>query len=159
MSNLINIIIEPVKTFQHIKEKDDWWIPFVLIVVITWIFLWITGPALARITAQQMAERGIDREIPKFVEYIKYLGAPIGTLATWLLMSVIIWFLSNSFGADWNYIKALDLYAYSSVAQALRTVLTTLILFIRGIPNIMTLKDLNVATGFNLLFSPENPKL
>ncbi|MEJ2355849.1 MAG: YIP1 family protein, partial [candidate division WOR-3 bacterium] len=147
------------KTFQHIKEKDDWWIPFVLIVVITWIFLWITGPALARITAQQMAERGIDREIPKFVEYIKYLGAPIGTLATWLLMSVIIWFLSNSFGADWNYIKALDLYAYSSVAQALRTVLTTLILFIRGIPNIMTLKDLNVATGFNLLFSPENPKL
>jgi hypothetical protein len=159
MSNLINIIIEPVKTFQHIKEKDDWWIPFVLIVVVTWIFLWITGPALARITAQQMAERGIDREIPKFVEYIKYLGAPIGTLATWLLMSVIIWFLSNSFGADWNYIKALDLYAYSSVAQALRTVLTTLILFIRGIPNIMTLKDLNVATGFNLLFSPENPKL
>jgi len=157
MNNLINIIIEPVKTFQHIKEKDDWWIPFVLIVVITWIFLWITGPALARITAQQMAEAG--REIPAFIEYVKYLFAPIGTLGTWLLVTVIIWFLSNSFGADWNYVKALDLYAYSSVAQALRTVLTTLILFIRGIPNIITLKDLNVATGFNLLFSPENPKL
>jgi hypothetical protein len=159
MGNLINIIAEPVKAFMHIKEKDDWWIPFILIIIIAWIFLWITGPALARITAQQMAERGIDREIPKFVEYIKYLGAPIGTLATWLFMSVIIWFLSNSFGADWDYIKALNLYAYSGVVQAIRSVIIIIVLLLRGIPNIMTMKDLNVATGLNLLFSPENPKL
>jgi hypothetical protein len=159
MGNLINIIVEPVKAFKHIKEKDDWWIPFILLVVVTWIFLMLSGPALARITAQQMAEMGVDREIPKFVEYIKYLGAPIGTLTMWLLMSVIIWFLANSFGADWDFTKALDLYAYSSVVQVLRSVLTTVILLIRGVPNIMTFKDLNVATGLNLLFSPENPRL
>ncbi|MBN1695390.1 YIP1 family protein [candidate division WOR-3 bacterium] len=159
MGNLINIIVEPVKVFKHIKEKDDWWIPFILLVVVTWIFLMISGPALARITAQQMAEMGVDREIPKFVEYIKYLGAPIGTLTMWLLMSVIIWFLGNSFGGDWDFTKALDLYAYSSVVQVLRTILTTVILLIRGIPNIMTFKDINVATGLNLLFSPENPRL
>jgi len=159
MGNLINIIIEPGKTFEHIKEKDDWWIPFILSVIVTWIFLWISGPALARITAQKMAEMGVDREIPKFVEYIKYLGAPIGTLIMWLLMSVLIWFLGNSFGADWDYTKALDMYAYSSVVQVIRTILTTVILLIRGIPNIMTFKDLNVGTGLNLFFSPENPKL
>jgi hypothetical protein len=159
MSNLINIIAEPAKVFKHIKEKDDWWIPFILLVVVTWIFLWISGPALARITAQQLAEMGVDREMPKFVEYIKYLGAPIGTLTMWLLMSVIIWFLGNSFGADWDFTKVLDLYAYSSVVQVIRTLLTTVILLIRGIPNIMTFKDLNVATGLNLLFSPENPRL
>jgi hypothetical protein len=151
--------MEPGKAFGHIKEKDDWWIPFILLVVVTWIFLWISGPALARITAQKMAEMGVDREIPKFTEYIKYLGAPIGTLIMWLIMSVLIWFLGNSFGADWDFIKALDLYAYSSVVQALRSVLTIVILLIRGIPNIMTFKDLNVATGLNLLFSPENPRL
>ncbi len=159
MGNLINIIVEPVKTFQHIKEKDDWWIPFILLVVVTWIFLWISGPAMARLTAQMMAEMGADREIPKFVEYIKYLGAPIGTLTMWLLMSVLIWFLANSFGGDWDFTKALDLYAYSSVVQVLRSILTTVILLIRGIPNIMTFQDLNVATGLNLLFSPENPRL
>ncbi len=159
MSNLKNIIVEPVKAFKHIKEKDDWWIPFILLVVVTWIFLWISGPALARITAQMMAEIGADREIPKFVEYIKYLGAPIGTLTMWLLMSVIIWFLGNSFGADWDFAKALDLYAYSSVVQVIRTILTTVIILIRGIPNIMTFKDLSFATGLNLFFSPENPKL
>jgi hypothetical protein len=159
MGNLINIIVEPVKAFKHIKEKDDWWIPFILLVVVTWIFLMLSGPALARITAQQMAEMGVDREIPKFVEYIKYLGAPIGTLTMWLIMSVIIWFLGNSYGADWDFTKALDLYAYSSVVQVLRSILTTVILLIRGVPNIMTFKDLNVATGLNLLFSPENPRL
>jgi hypothetical protein len=159
MGNLINIIVEPIKAFKHIKEKDDWWIPFILLVVVTWIFLMLSGPALARITAQQMAEMGVDREIPKFVEYIKYLGAPIGTLTMWLIMSVIIWFLGNSYGADWDFTKALDLYAYSSVVQVLRSILTTVILLIRGVPNIMTFKDLNVATGLNLLFSPENPRL
>jgi hypothetical protein len=159
MGNLINIIVEPLKVFKHIKEKDDWWIPFILLVVVTWIFLMISGPAMARVTAQMMAERGADGEIPKFVEYIKYIGAPIGTLTMWLLMAVIIWFLGNSFGGDWDFTKALDLYAYSSVVQALRSILTTVILLIRGIPNIMTFKDLNVATGLNLLFSPENPRL
>ena len=159
MANLVNIIMEPGKTFEHIKEKDDWWIPFVLFVIVTWIFLWISGPALARITAQKMAEMGVDREIPKFVEFIKYLGAPIGTLVMWLIVSTLLWFLTNSFGADWNYIKALDLYAYSNVVQVIRSVLSVIILLIRGIPNIMTFKDLNVATGLNLLFSPENPRL
>jgi hypothetical protein len=159
MGNLISIIVEPVKIFKHIKEKDDWWIPFILLVVVTWLFLWISGPALARITAQKMAEMGVDREIPKFVEYIKYLGAPIGTLTMWLLMSVIIWFLGNFFGADWDFTKALDLYAYSSVIQAIRSVLSIIVLLLRGVPNIMTFKDLNVATGLNLLFSPENPRL
>jgi hypothetical protein len=151
--------MEPGKAFEHIKEKDDWWIPFILIVVVTWIFLWVSGPAMARITAQKMAEMGVDREMPKFVEYLKYLFAPIGTLVMWLIMSVVIWFLGNSFGADWDYTKALDLFAYSSIVQVLRSVLTTVILLIRGIPNIMTFRDLNVATGLNLLFSPENPRL
>lgn len=159
MVNLINIIFEPGKAFAHIKEKDDWWVPFILLVVVTWIFLWTSGPALARITAQQMSEMGVDREIPKFVEYIKYIGAPIGTLIMWLIMSVLIWFLGNSFEADWDYTKALDLYAYSFVVQALRSILTTVILLVRGIPNIMTFKDLTVATGLNLIFSPENPRL
>ena len=159
MGSLVNIIMEPGKAFEHIKEKDDWWIPFILFVIVTWIFLWISGPALARITAQKMAEMGVDREIPKFVEFIKYLGAPIGTLIMWLIMSVLIWFLANSFGADWDYTKALDLYAYSNVVQVIRSALSVIILLIRGIPNIMTFKDLNVATGLNLLFSPENPRL
>ena len=159
MGSLVNIIIEPTKAFAHIKEKDDWWMPFILFVIVTWVFLWVSGPAIARITAQKMAEMGVDREMPKFAEYIKYLGALIGTFAMWMLVSVIIWFLGNSFGADWNYVKALDLYAYSSVVQIIRSVLSLIIVLIRGVPNITTFQDLNVATGLNLFFSPENPRL
>jgi len=159
MVNLINIIIEPGKAFEHIKEKDDWWIPFIGLAIVTLIFLWVSSPAMSRLTAQKMAEMGIDREIPKAAELIKYIVAPIATLLAFLLISLILWFLGNSFGADWNYIKALDLYAYSSVIQVIRSILNTSLLLVRGIPNIMTFRDLSVATGLDLLFSPENPKL
>lgn len=159
MVNLINIIIEPAKTFQHIKEKDDWWIPFAGIVVVTLIFLWISSPALTRIMTQKMAEMGMDREIPKAAQYIKYLMAPIATLVGFLFVSLILWFLGNISGADWNYIKSLDLYAYSSVVQIIRSLLNIVILLIKGIPNIATARDMQVATGLNLIFSPENPKL
>ena len=159
MGSLVNIIMEPTKTFEHIKEKDDWWMPFILFVIVTWIFLMISGPAIVRITAQKMAEMGVDREIPKFAEYIKYLVAPISHLIMFLIMSAVLWFLGNSFGGDWNYIKALDLFSYSSVIQVLRSILNTALLLVRGIPNIMNFRDLNVATGLNLFFSPENPKL
>jgi hypothetical protein len=159
MNNLVNIIIEPGKAFDHIKEKDDWWIPFVALVIVTLIFLWVTGPAMARMQAQQMAQMGIDRQIPKSAELIKYVAVPIATLIGFLFVSLILWFLGNSFGGDWNYIKALDLYSYSSVIQIIRSILNTSLLLVRGIPNITTFRDLNVATGLNLFFSPGNPKL
>jgi hypothetical protein len=156
---MTNIIIEPGKTFQHIKEKDDWWIPFILVVLIGWIFTAVTAPAIARLTAQKMAEMGIDRELPKFMGIFAYIGVPFGTVFLWVVVSLILWFLGGAFGADWNYTKALDLYAYSSVVQAVRSVLSIIVLLVRGVPNIMTFRDLNVATGLNLFFSPENPRL
>ena len=159
MVHLINIIIEPVKVFKHIKEKDDWWIPLILAIVIAWVFTAVTAPAVARLTAQKMAEMGVDRELPKFMGLIGYISVPIVTMISWLIASVIIWFLGNTFGADWDFIKALDLYAYSAVIQVIRSTLSIVILLLRGIPNIMTFRDLNVATGLNMLFSPENPRL
>ena len=147
MVNLINIIIEPGKTFQHIKEKDDWWIPFAGVVIVTLLFLWVSSPALTRIMTQKM------------VEYIKYVMAPIATLIGFLFISLILWFLGNISGADWDYIKALDLYAYSSVVQIIRSLLTTVLLLVKGIPNIATARDMELATGLNLIFRPENPKL
>jgi hypothetical protein len=159
MINLTNIIIEPGKAFQHIKEKDDWWIPFVGLTIVTLLFLWVSSPALTRIMTQKMAEMGVDREIPKAAQYIKYVAAPIATLIGFLFVSLIIWFLGNVFGGDWDYIKALDLYAYSSVVQIIRSLLTTIILLVKGIPNIATARDMEIATGLNLIFRPENPKL
>ena len=159
MVNLINIIIEPGKTFQHIKEKDDWWIPFAGVVIVTLLFLWVSSPALTRIMTQKMVEMGVDREIPKVAQYIKYVMAPIATLIGFLFISLILWFLGNISGADWDYIKALDLYAYSSVVQIIRSLLTTVLLLVKGIPNIATARDMELATGLNLIFRPENPKL
>jgi hypothetical protein len=159
MVNLINIIIEPGKTFQHIKEKDDWWIPFAGVVIVTLLFLWVSSPALTRIMTQKMVEMGVDREIPKVAQYIKYVMAPIATLIGFLFVSLILWFLGNISGADWDYIKALDLYAYSSVVQIIRSLLTTVLLLVKGIPNIATARDMELATGLNLIFRPENPKL
>jgi len=159
MGNLINIIVEPGKAFEHIKEKDDWWIPFVGLTIVTLIFLWVSSPALTRIMTQKMAEMGIDREIPKVAQYIKYVMAPIATLVGFLLFSLILWFLGNSFGGDWDYVKALDLYAYTSVVQIIRSLLNTFILLVKGIPNITTARDMELATGLNLIFRPENPKL
>lgn len=159
MNNLINIIIEPGKAFEHIKEKDDWWIPLIALIIVSLIFLWVSSPVMSRITAQKMAEMGVDRELPKSVELIKYVVAPIATFIAFVIISLILWFLGNSFGADWNFVKALDLYIYSSVVQIIRSILNTIVLLIRGTPNIMTFRDMNVATGLNLFLSPENPRL
>ena len=158
MSNLINIIIEPVKTFQHIKEKDDWWIPFILVVVVGLIFNWISSPATSRIISQKAAEMG-GGEIPEAMQYLQYIAVPVTTFLGFLLASLILWLLGSSLGADWNYIKALDLYSYSAVPLAIKSVLNIIILFIRGVQNITTFKDLYIATGLNMFFSPENPKL
>lgn len=159
MANLLNIIIEPGKVFQHIKEKDDWWIPFIIVVVFALIVTWVSAPAIARLTAQMMAERGIERELPAAIGIIKYIFIPIGTLIGWLIIAVIIWTLSNLIGGNWNFIKALDLFAYSSIIGVIKQIITIIVLLMRGLQNIVTFKDLRIATGLDLFFHPENPKL
>ncbi len=159
MTNLINIIIEPGKVFTHIKEKDDWWIPFILIVVVALLVTWISTPVIARITAQKLAEMGIDRELPKGLGLLRYIIIPVGTLISWFLISVIFWMISNGFGGDWNFIKALDLYAYSSVVGVIKSIITVIVLMIRGSQNIISIRDLSVDTGLTLFFKPESTRL
>ncbi|MEO0293337.1 MAG: YIP1 family protein [candidate division WOR-3 bacterium] len=159
MMSVINVIIEPQKVFEHIKEKDDWWIPFIIVILISFLFLWISSPAVNRLLAEKMAEVGVSKEFSKAAEIIKYIVVPITSFIGFLILSLIIWLLGNLFGGDWDFVKALDLYAYSSITQVLRTLLNIITILIRGTPNIVTLKDLNVATGLNLFFNPQNPKL
>jgi len=159
MASLLNIIIEPGKVFTHIKEKDDWWIPFILIVIIAFIVSWISSPVIARLTAQRLAEMGIDREMPGGLGLIRYIMIPVGTLISWFVISVIFWMISNSFGGDWNFIKALDLYAYSSVVGVIKSILTIIVLKIRGIQNIASFRDLSIDSGLTFFFKPESTRM
>lgn len=159
MDSLLNIIIDPGKVFTHIKEKDDWWIPFILIVIIAFIVSWISSPVIARLTAQRLAEMGIDREMPGGLGLIRYIMIPVGTLISWFIISVIFWMISNSFGGDWNFIKALDLYAYSSVVGVIKSILTIIVLKIRGLQNIASFRDLSIDSGLTLFFKPESTRM
>lgn len=38
VERVINTFIEPSKTFQDIKRNRSWWLPFVILVVLGWIF-------------------------------------------------------------------------------------------------------------------------
>ena len=159
MANLLNIIIEPGKVFQHIKEKDDWWIPFIVVVVFALIVTWVSAPAIHRLTVQKMAEMGVGRELPKGLGVIQYILIPIFTIIIWFSISFIFWMISNSLGSKWDYIKALDLFAYSTVVMVIKHIITLIVLLMRGLQNIVTFKDLRVATGLDLFFHPENPRL
>lgn len=159
MASLVNIIIEPGKVFNHIKEKNDWWIPFILVVVVALIATFITAPAINRITAQMIAESGFDREIPAVFGIIRFIAIPVSILILWFIISVIFWMLANSFGGNWDFIKALDLFAYASVVGVIKSIITVTVLLIRGLENIVTLRDIGIATGLTLFFQPENPRL
>lgn len=159
MASLLNIIIEPGKVFTHIKEKDDWWIPFILVITLAFIVSWITTPVIARLTAQKLAELGIDREMPGRLGLIRYIMIPVGTFISWLVISVIFWMISNSFGGDWNFIKALDLYAYSSVVSVVKSIITIIVLQIRGLQNITSFRDLSLDSGLTLFFKPESTRM
>lgn len=159
MIHLWNILVEPEKVFAHIKEKNDWWIPFIFVVVITMITLWIKNPAVQNLTRQMLEERGMTGELPEFTKYIRYVSVPVMTMIGWLAMSFVIWITANGFGADMDYIKSLDLFAYGSVVVGVGEIIKVIILAMRGFENIATFRDLHVATGLDLFFQPQNHRL
>lgn len=159
MKNLLNIFIEPGKVFSHIKEKDDWWIPFLVVIAVTLIYTYITTPAVTRLIGQRMAELGVDRAPGGNFMFVRYIAGPIFVLMAWAVFSFIMWIAGSAVGGDWNFLKALDLYAYTSVVAAVKQVLSMVVIKLRGIENIMTFKDLHVSTGLDLFFTPQNPRL
>lgn len=175
-ARVVNTFLAPSKTFTDINRSASWWLPFLIIVVCSYLFIFAVEKKVGwdRVTENQirMNSRAADQldQLPadqraqrmefsaKLTRYISY-GTPVITLVFLLLASLILWG-SYSFGAgaQVSFGKVMAVVTYANVVGILKYLLAVIALFAGADPD--TFKMQNPATtNLGALIDPEQHKV
>uniref|UniRef100_A0A7C4Y6G8 DUF1282 domain-containing protein n=1 Tax=candidate division WOR-3 bacterium TaxID=2052148 RepID=A0A7C4Y6G8_UNCW3 len=160
--DVINILIEPYKAFQHIKEKDDWWIPFVILCLLLILARIVSFPVISRIMTEFMQgnQEMIQRQQinPVMIRVTGILSIPIVNIITFLFLSLLVYLLTYLFGKNLPFIKSLDLISYASMVDGLKTIIEMIVILVRK-NTISSFMDMRLKSGLDLFFHLENKRL
>jgi hypothetical protein len=143
LERIPGVFISPRETFESVKEKSVWWIPFLITVVLALVLLFMAydisvKDQLAGMRAAdppateeqiQQAEVGM-RGIGK---YIAIGSIPIATLAVWAILSGCFLLMGNSvLGGDSTFKQIFSMTAWSSLIGSLAGIVKSLLILSKG---------------------------
>jgi Yip1 domain len=144
VARIINTFIAPAKTFTDLRRSAVWWAPFLLMIVVSSVFVYTVGQKIGfrKIMENQMQaqpkaqarlenlpadkrEQQLDRGA-KVTAMISYIF-PAVTLMLWLLIALVL-FATFKFaaGADVSFKISLAIVVYAALPLMLKTLLAWL---------------------------------
>lgn len=143
---VVNAFFAPSKTFRDINRSANWWLPMLIIVLVSYVFIYVAEKKVGfdkvtentmRLSPKQMdkidALPADQREkqmetITKFTKYGTY-AYPVIAVVAMLLMGLILWG-SYSFGAgaQLGFSKSMAVVVYGNLVTIVRALLAIIAL-------------------------------
>lgn len=167
---ILNTFFAPSKTFADLKRKPSWWVPWLLISIVSLLFMYavtqkIGGEQLAQNYLRnhpKMAERlekappeQQERQMRMMATSFKYFGyaVPVFTLVLWLIIAGVIMATMNfGAGAEIPFRTSMAVVAYSWLPFLVHGLLALVILFAGVAPDAFNLEN-PVATNLGFLIA------
>ena len=156
--NLFNILATPTEVYGEINITPRWRIPFLFLVISSTIVGWFMIPAIMepmrKIFASSFGQGSADiaiKGIMKSILVAQLLIEPLLKLARWLVLSAILFFITRLYvkGDFLLFKKLFSAVAYTESIFVLMSILTILIIYVRGMDNIGVMGDLTVFKGLD----------
>lgn len=142
-ARIINTFIAPSKTFTDLRRSAAWWAPFLLMTIVSIIFVYIAGQKIGfrkimdnQMQAQPKAQARLEQLPPdqrerqleggaKVTAIISYCF-PILTLIIWLIIATALFATFKvGAGADVSFGVSFAIVIYSALPLMLKTILAT----------------------------------
>lgn len=158
-ARIVNTFIAPSKTFTDLRRNASWWAPFLLMVVVSTVFVYTAGQKIGfrkimenQMQAQPKAQERLDK-LPadqretqlqagaKFTAAISY-AFPVITLLIWLIIATAL-FGTFKFtgGGDVPFKVAFAIVIYSALPLLLKTLLALVSLLAGMSPDSFTFQN------------------
>lgn len=160
---ILNVFIEPRKTFENLYQKPDWIIPTTILVVVMVVFTMLVMPIALpeqmEKQRQKYEERGMtDQEIERAMAVGEKAGKIIGPISSGitsivvvLVVAGVLLFIGNIIlGGESSYKKMLAVVAYSSMIGILNLILL--------LPLILSKQTMNVNFSLAAFLSADSIK-
>ncbi len=141
-ARIINTFIAPSKTFSDLRRSAAWWAPFLLMVVISTVFVYTVGQKIGfrKVTENQLQmspkqsaqlenlpadqrERQMEQRTTgtRIISYV----FPVITLIFWLILAAVMYpSFKFAAGADVNFKISLAIVVYAALPLILKTLLS-----------------------------------
>jgi Yip1 domain len=156
MGRVVNTFVAPSRTFADVLRDRSWWLPFLLTVVITYLFFWA---AATKVGFHQLAINSINESPSRAAQFEKlnaqqqetqlsvaatftkgiFIAWPILSLIIVSVFSLILWGCLKVPGGQADFTGIFAVLMYAGLIPLVKLVLAIIVLFAAG-----------DASGFNI---------
>jgi hypothetical protein len=172
-ARIIDTFIAPSKTFTDLRRSAAWWAPFLLMVVVSTLFIYIAGQKIGfrkimenQMQAQPKQQERLEQLPPdqredrmvsgaKFTAIISY-AFPVITLLIWLMIAAVMYATFRfAAGADVSFKVSFAIVIYAALPLMLKSLLAMLSVAAGMSPDSFSFQN-PVATNPGYFMSPAN---
>ncbi len=154
--DVVNVLHEPTAVFERVREKPRVLVPYVVIVVALLAIAIAMRPfyeagirgMMANLPPEQAA-----RVDPSRQSLFILIFTPINVIVALLLGAGFLWVLTSLTGNEARYKLLMSVLAYAYVTFVLVSIVSSVVLYVRGVESVTGLRDLRPAIGLDL-FAP-----
>jgi len=175
VERVVDTFIAPSKTFTDILRSSSWWLPFLIITVIGYAFIFTiekkvgweqvlenalkASPAQAEKIANAPADQQATIRSSMLIGYKGFsYGFPLTVLLFWVIgAAVLLGTLNFGFGGHAKFGQLFALFVYAGLPGVFKSILTIVVLFAGMSPESFQLQN-PVGTNLGYFLSVETPK-
>ena len=163
MNTLLNIILNPVKTFNKLKTEEKFPVlALIVLLTLVLIHLILTIPVSAKLSdivisgMSSIPEKQKDMAIQMThkLRYLSMIGGFVMYLIILFIQALVLFVIALLFKAQLSYTKVLRLIIYCFIVLIIGDIVNTAIVYFKGIDTIENMYSV-MLTGANLLTSVE----
>jgi Yip1 domain len=149
ISRVVDTFVAPSKTFTDVLRSRSWWLPFLISVVITYMFFWA---AATKVGFHQLAINSMNKNPSQTAQYEKlnpqdqaiyvsrietgtkyvYIAFPILIIIVVAVYALILWGCLKVPGGQADYASIFTVLMYAGLIPLVKLVLGIIILFAAG---------------------------
>ncbi len=176
IERVVDTFVAPTKTFRDINRSASWWLPFLIIVLVSYAFVFTVEKKVGfeRVTENQvrMNPKRADQldQLPadkrqqqielgaKITRYISYC-TPVISMILFLVLALVLWG-SYSFGAgaQVTFSKSLAVVVYANLVGTIKALLSVIALLAGASADTFSMQN-PAATNLGFLVDPMQHKV
>lgn len=148
MKNLKNLILEPSKLFQSLKDNPSWLMPFIIVSVVGIILAILMQPAHVHLSTIRLQETLSPDQVDAALQRAKRLGLmglsllPFITLIRWAIIGGLILIIAGLFTEKLNFKQSFSIISYTNLIVLLGSAVNTGAVYLKGVESISSPYDL-----------------
>jgi hypothetical protein len=141
INKIVGIFTTPRQVFESINQNPSWLIPFIIGLIVFYIFQYTTLDIqmeyqMAKIEARDLPAEQVEAARNQMQGPVKYLGfvfGPLAILVIWVVFSGCFLLFGNwMIGGETNFKKIFSIVAWSSLVGNLSLILLTFLILSKG---------------------------